>query len=198
NQGRLEAVGDEVLSPYWVKADQTQRVGVRMLGAWHTARAGPGAPANNSYLFWFERWDGGAAPPSHDILQATGLDDQRLLPRLLAPDGGAVETPDGRGAPAVASFDPGTQAFGVLIEREYSDEALQQQEPLCPHSFPCCPAGVTCGHRVRFWPYKDVNGAVVPNSYIVSVDWHVMDFSTSNYDYNDEIYLFQNMTPAPK
>jgi hypothetical protein len=193
NQGRLEAVGDEVLSPYWVKADQTQRVGVRMLGAWHTARARAGAPANNSYLFWFER-DGGTPanpPPSHDILQATGLDDQRLLPRLLAPDGGAL-------GPAVASFDPGTQAFGVRIEMEYSDEALQQQEPPCPHPFPCCPVGVTCGHRVRFWPYKDINGALVPSSYIVSVDWHVPDFSTSNYDYNDEIYLFQNMTPAPR
>jgi hypothetical protein len=202
NQGRLEAVGDEVLSPYWVKADQTQRVGVRMLGAWHTARDHMGAPANNSYLFWFKQ--GGGPQSSQFIFAATGLDDQRLLPRLLAPDGGAVETPDGRGAPAVGGFDPGTQAFGVRIENEYSDEALQEQEPPCPAPdggplpFPCCPAGVTCGHRVRFWPYKDVNGALVPNSYIVSVDWHVPGFTSSNYDYNDEIYLFQNMTPAPK
>jgi hypothetical protein len=200
NQGRLEAVGDEVLSPYWVKADQTQPVNVRMLGAWHTARDRMGAPANNSYLFWFKK--GGGTQSSQFIFAATGLDDQRLLPRLLAADGGAVETPDGRGAPAIGSFDPGTQAFGVRIENEYSDESLQEQEPPCPpqppNPFPCCPAGVTCGHRVRFWPYKDVNGALVPNSYIVSVDWHVPGFTSSNYDYNDETYLFQNMTPAPK
>jgi len=62
-------------------------------------------------------------------------------------------------------------------------------------------AGRVCGHRVRFWPVKDASGAVVPNTWLVSIDMHqsaapgVPFFS--NYDYNDETYVVQNMMPAP-
>ena len=35
------------------------------------------------------------------------------------------------------------------------------------------------------------------NTYVMSIDWHVPDFSTSNYDFNDETYYLQNIKPAP-
>ena len=102
---------------------------------------------------------------------------------------------------ATSTFDPGTKVFGWQVEHEYSDEKFQQQEPACPTDggtrFPCCPAGVTCGHRVRFWPVKLADGTVVANTYLMSIDWHVDDFSTSNYDFNDETYFLQNIKPAP-
>ena len=63
-------------------------------------------------------------------------------------------------------------------------------------------AGRVCGHRVRFWPVKDASGAVVPNTWLVSIDMHLAASPGvaffSNYDYNDETYLVQNMMPAPQ
>jgi len=56
---------------------------------------------------------------------------------------------------------------------------------------------------MRFWPLKDAGGSVVANTWIVTVDMHrsatpgrPQDFF-SNYDYNDETYVVQNMMPAP-
>jgi len=30
----------------------------------------------------------------------------------------------------------------------------------------------------------------------MTIDWHVPDFSTSNYDYQDEVYLLDNVRPV--
>jgi len=79
--------------------------------------------------------------------------------------------------------------MGIRIENEFSDDSLQQQEPWCTPT-------QKCGHRMRFWPVKNSHGTPVPNSYVVTIDWHVPDFSTSNYDYQDEIYLLDNIRPV--
>ncbi len=193
NEGQLEAVGDEVLSPYWVKADLSQPVSVRLMSAWHSGYYNCKTPPDVSYgsfIWWFEK---GLKSPDNDhyLMGASKEDVQRVLPR-------DYEDPS---RPATSTFDPGTKVFGWRVEQEYSDEKLQQQEPACPTDggtlFPCCPAGVTCGHRVRFWPIKLADGTVVPNTYVMSIDWHVPDFSTSNYDFNDETYFLQNIKPAP-
>ena len=69
---------------------------------------------------------------------------------------------------------------------------------------PQCQAGQVCGHRMRFFPVKVPGGSVIANTWIVTVDMHrsatqgrPQDFF-SNYDYNDETYLVQNMMPAPQ
>ncbi len=104
--------------------------------------------------------------------------------------------------PATSTFDPGTQVFGWQVEHEFSDETLQQQEPACPTDggtrFPCCPAGQTCGHRMRFWPVKVADGAPVSNTYFMSIDWHVVRRQhLANYDFNDETYLpAEHQTPV--
>ena len=56
---------------------------------------------------------------------------------------------------------------------------------------------------MRFYPLKDASGSVLANTWIVTVDMHrpatagrPQDFF-SNYDYNDETYVVQNMKPAP-
>ncbi|HEY1904435.1 MAG TPA: hypothetical protein VGG91_00250, partial [Myxococcaceae bacterium] len=123
-------------------------------------------------------------------------DIQRVVPRVFSDPKNPPPDPN---APAAGSFDPGTQQFGFHIELEFSDESL-----LGPLDIePGCQPVAACGHRMRFWPLKDGSGAVVANTWIVSVDMHrpatagrPQDFF-SNYDYNDETYLLQNMMPAP-
>jgi len=192
NQGRMETVGDEIFSPYWVKADPTQPVSVRLMSAWHSGYDNCKTPPDVSYgsfIWWYEK---GLKSPDNDhyLMGAAKEDVQRVLPR-------DYENPS-RAATSV--FDPGSKVFGWRVEHEYSDETLQQQEPTCPAPpatlFPCCPSGQLCGHRVRFWPIKVADGTVVPNTYVMSIDWHVSDFSTSNYDFNDETYYLQNIKPA--
>jgi hypothetical protein len=44
---------------------------------------------------------------------------------------------------------------------------------------------------MRFWTVKDRTGAVVPNTYLMG-----MDYTGINYDYNDNVYLISNVQPA--
>lgn len=185
--GEIVAVGDEVLSDYWVKADSTQPVTVQLMSAWHSGWdcGNPSAVSYGSFAYWFPK---GRTSSSDDryILGGAKEDIQRLLPRRY-------EDPSQQ---ATGSFDPGTQQFGFHIELEFSDPTLAEQEPWC------ISAGRLCGHRMRFWPMKDETGATVANAWIVSVDMHqsaspgVPFFA--NYDYNDETYLVRNIMPAPR
>ena len=183
------AVGDEVLSAYWVKADPSQKVTMRLMSAWHSGWdcAQPSAQSGGSWAFWYPKGGWTSKADDHYIVGGAKEDIQRVLPRRY-------ENP---AEPAESSFEPGTTPFGFHIEQEFSDEALVGPldiEPGC--------TGV-CGHRMRFWPVKDASGAVVPNTWIVSLDMHraatagrPQDFF-ANYDYNDETYLVRNMMPAP-
>ena len=187
--GERVAVGDEVLSSYWVKADPSQPVTMQLLGAWHSGWdcGDPRAVSYGSFAYWFPK---GRTSKSDDnyILGGARGDIQRLLPRRyedLSQQATAIFIPD-----------PGAQQFGFHIEQEFSDETMAEQEPWC------VTAGRLCGHRMRFWPVKDASGGVVPNTWLISVDMHqaaspgVPFFA--NYDYNDESYLVRNMMPAPQ
>jgi len=172
------ALGDEVLSPYWAKADATRPVAVQEIGSWHS---GYDCPNQVSYGSSFGWWAKGMPPMSSTQWTLSGAleDVQRVLPR----------THDHSG-PSYTTFDPGGTVMGFRIENELSDDSLQEQEPWCTPTD-------KCGHRMRFWPVKNSHGTPVPNSYVVTIDWHVSDFSTSNYDYQDEVYLLDNIRPAP-
>ena len=184
--GEIAAVGDEVLSSYWVKADASQPVGMQLVSAWHSGWdcSNPNDKSYGSSAFWFPK---GRTSPNDDrfILAGTEEDIQRLLPRRQKD----------LTQQATGSFDPGTQQFGFHIELEFSDPSMAEQEPWC------VTAGRLCGHRMRFWPVKDATGAVVPNTWLISLDMHqaaspgVAFFA--NYDYNDETYLVRNIMPAP-
>jgi len=183
--GEVLTVGDEVLSAYWVKADPSQPVSMRLMSVFHSGWdcGNPKAVSYGSAAYWFPK---GRTSQNDDrfILDGAKPDIQRFLPRNMS-----------ESQPAAGTFDPGTQQFGFHIELEFSDWTMAEQEPWCVS------AGRVCGHRVRFWPVKDASGAVVPNTWLVSIDMHqsaapgVPFFS--NYDYNDETYVVQNMMPAP-
>jgi hypothetical protein len=163
--GFVTAVGDEVLSPYWQRPDTTKPVGVRQVAAFHTQ-------GNTATLYWFAKNSPNTATT---LFSSAGTDAQTLLPHLA----------NGGSSPAAGSFNP-TGAFGLRVDAENSDPTLNNATP--DRSQGCIGP---CGHHVRFWPVKDRSGAIVPNTYVMS-----MDYSGVNYDYNDNVYLLTNVAPA--
>ncbi|MDB5297094.1 MAG: Fibronectin type 3 protein, partial [Phycisphaerales bacterium] len=83
------------------------------------------------------------------------------------------------GGVAAGAFAPGTASFGLRVQNEYSEDARNVK------------AGVAGQHRMRFWPARDGTGALIPNTYLMG-----MDYSGINYDYQDNVYLITNVKAA--
>jgi hypothetical protein len=172
NAGRVEAIGDEVLSPYWKRADTTKPVAVRQLAAFHTQ-------GNTATAYWHAK----GSNTTSQIVRHAGVDGQSLLPRK---DGQLSQ-------PAAGPFTPSATTFGFKIDSEWSDPDKNNKNP--DRQAGCndnVSAGGTdkCGHHVRFWPAKDRAGKPIPNTYLM-----VMDYAGINYDYNDNGYLISNIRP---
>ncbi|MBD2448253.1 Ig-like domain-containing protein [Nostoc sp. FACHB-152] len=163
-QGLLEAVGDEVLSPYWQRADISQPVKVRQLAAYHNQ--GPTAT-----LYWHNK----GSNTLTSIFTHTRADGQTLLPRRA----GALAFP------AEGTFVPDTTIFGFNLDGEWSDPTKNNQA--VDRRNGCL--GL-CGHHVRVWPVKDRQGLIIPNTWLMT-----MDYAGINYDYNDNVYLVSNIKP---
>ena len=166
--GLVNAVGDEVLSPYWERADTTKPVSIQQLDAYHTQ-------GNTATIFRFKQ---GTPGTTNAIFTHAGIDGQTVLPHL---NGSTTVLANG-------SFTPSASApvFGFKVDTESSDDTLNDQT--ADHNNGCVGA---CGHHVRFWPLKDRNGVLVPDTWLLA-----MDYSGINYDYNDNVYLISNMKPA--
>jgi hypothetical protein len=163
--GFVTAVGDEVLAPYWQRSDTGKPVTVRQLASFHTQNS-------TATFYWFNK---GAPSALNNLFSAAATDAQTLLPHLF----------NGGTNPAAGSFSP-AGAFGLRVDGEISDPTLNNSTP---DRNAGCPG--PCGHHVRFWKLKDRTGAVVPNTYLMS-----MDYAGINYDYNDNVYLISNLQPA--
>ena len=164
NKGRIETIGDEILSPYWNVADGSKNVTVRQLAAYHTQ-------GNTASFYWYPQ----GTSSTTRVLTHAGVDGQSFLPRLNG----------NLNKPAYAEFKPGS-TFGFKIDPEWSDPAKNDKS-----KDDCSSGPNTCGHHLRVWPAKDRAGVVIPNSYLV-----VMDYAGINYDFNDNVYLVTNITPA--
>ena len=161
--GLVTAVGDEVLSPYWRRADPTVPVQVRQLNAFHTQ-------GNNATLRWYPK----GTTTLTALFTMEGQEAQSLLPHK-------------NNQPtqfAAGSFAP-TGAFGFKLDNEWSDDTKNNQTVDQSNG---CPG--PCGHHVRFWPLVDGSGNIVPNTWLMS-----MDYAGVNYDYNDNTFLISNMRP---
>jgi hypothetical protein len=165
--GLVAAVGDEVLSPYWRRADATKPASVTQLDAFHSQGA-------SATIYWYAK----NTTARTSILTVAGTDAQTVLPRLWNSSTGV----------ATATFTPNSTSFGFNVDgTEWSDPTLNNQSADQSNG---CPG--PCGHHVRFWPVKDASGAVVPNTWLMA-----MDYAGINYDYNDNLYLISNVTPDP-
>ena len=171
--GRIQAVGDEVISPYWQRADATKSVTARQLAAYHSQ-------GNTATLSWTNK----GSTSSTAVLTHKGTDGQTVLPRKS--DSQAI---------AQASFAPSATVFGFRIDAEYSDPTLNNRQVDYNNNCPLPAPGEleTCGHHVRFWPVRDQSGTVIPDTYLMT-----MDYAGVNYDYNDNVYLLENIKPEPQ
>lgn len=165
-QGLVQAIGDEVLSPYWQRADASQPVTVRQLASYQTQ-------GDTSTLYWHSK----SSQKTNELFTRVDTDAQTLLP-----DKEGSTTPTAR-----ATFNPNT-TFGFKVDREWSDPALNNQAADLRNGSPG-----PSGHHVRFWAARDRDGELIPNTWLMA-----MDYSGINYDYNDNVYLIKNVKPEPR
>ncbi len=159
NKGVIEAIGEEVLTPFWTRADSTQPVYVRQLAAFHSC-----CPNVATFKIQPNISNGN----TNNVLTHNGDDGQSYLPRKGSGIGQSTVTPS-------------NQYFGFKIDPESSDWDLNTQ-----------PTATDEGHHFRAWPARDVNGELIPNAYLM-----VMDYAGINYDFNDNVYYVTNVAPAP-
>ena len=187
NKGRVEAVGDEVLSPYWRRADASKPVTVRQLAAYHVQ----GRVTN---FYWYEK-EGYSKPPNSDVNRLFVHDEEEGQTVLPSRIGNST-------TPVVGTFAP-NGVFGFKIDNEWSDWTLNATGEVpdgnggtttidgdCVNQR-AEDSSIVCGHHVRFWTVKDRTGAVVPNTYLLG-----MDYAGINYDFNDNLYLISNIEPS--
>jgi hypothetical protein len=181
--GHPVAVGDEVLSAYWQNVDPNTAVDVRLLSAFHRQdnfdEAGNPTSAATT-VSWF--YKGKSTSPSKLFTQDIN-EGQSLLPHNT----------NSTTKPAENTFRPnGTTAFGFDLDNHFSDDTLNALDfdPKDPNMTPI--AGT--GHSLRFFPLKDSNGNLVPNTYLVAMDYTSNIFA--NYDYNDNLLLVTNIRPV--
>ena len=143
--GALRAHGDEVISPFWRRADAGQPVRVIQLAAYHQQ-------GQRASIGWYAK---GASSGLNGIMTHNGSYGQTVLPHL-----------EGGSGIAAASFTPSADAFGFGIDGvEFSDPNRNGVSGVCRQT------GWLCGHDVRFWSVKDRNGNVIPNTYFMIMDY---------------------------
>lgn len=156
NAGRVEAVGDEVLSAYWRPADPTLPVSIRQLAAYHTQNHG-------AVLYWFPR----GATTATALISLNPSYAQSVLPLLAGSSS----------LPAFGSFiAPGS--FGLRVDGESSDNKKNDTRPDVANG---CTA--PCGHHMRFWPIKDRAGNVVPGAYLMGMDYSGINYDYNDNVY---------------
>ena len=122
---------------------------------------------NTATLYWYPQGKSG----THNKLFNTVNDDGQTL----FPDATGTTTP------ASASFST-TGNFGFDVDGIFSDDALNANTP-------------GAGHHFRFYPIIDSSGNVVPNTYIMTMDYTA---TPENFDFQDNVYIVSNIRPVTK
>lgn len=122
---------------------------------------------NVVHTYWYSQ----ATQASNLLLTSQGNQGQTLLPTMA------------NGNPQATSFNPGG-AFGIRVDNEYSTDSINVAKN----------NGKSGGHHVRFYPLIDANGNAVANTYIVAMDYAVIQ--TENYDFQDNVYIVSNIMPS--
>ena len=190
--GRLIALGDEVLSPYWKQAVSALPVQVQQIQAMHTYNP----PNNYATIYWYNKPAGTVTNldslnvPVSKLFANNPYDSQSILPRLYGQTSGVSAGSFLPAAGAVFGFNiddqvPVNGTTNPQKTGEWSDEALNYHQGDIANG-----ATEPCGHHMRFWPLKDASGTVVPDTYIMSID-----YAAVNYDFQDVVYVISNIKP---
>ena len=162
--------GEEVASSYWQAADPSQPVSVRQLAAYHNQQALNNGQSPTPAVYWFAQGSG----TNNMVFKHLANNSQAILPSLF----------NANGTPAAGSFSPGG-TFGWNLDGESS---VDSQNTIDINTFG------KSGHADRFYPARDGQGNLIPNTWIVAMDYQNGTFD--NFDYQDNVYLVSNMHPA--
>ena len=125
---------------------------------------------NPVFLSWYPKGGG-----TRSLYAADGSTGQSFLPFKLGQ----------KGTPANGAFSPGSGAFGFKIDNEWSDDKLNTTRP------------TGGGHHVRFYPVRDHLGNILDNIYFMVMDYSIVgQGSKQNYDFQDNVYIVNNVKPA--
>lgn len=163
--------GEEVLSPYWQAADSSQPISVTQIAAYHNEIDQNNGQSPAATIGWFAQ----GSTTTTKVLQHAANNSQSLLPNLF----------NTSNTPAVASFSPGSTVFGWNIDGESS---VDSQNTVDINTFG------RSGHTDRFYPARDSQGNLIPNTWIVGMDYQ--NGSYDNFDYQDNLYLITNVHPS--
>jgi hypothetical protein len=93
---------------------------------------------------------------------------------------------DSSWARGTATFTAG-QSVGLKIDNEFTDPKLNDSS--VDRTAGC--TATQCGHHVRAFKARTADGTLIPNAYLLAED-----FGGINYDYNDNVFLLENVKPA--
>jgi regulation of enolase protein 1 (concanavalin A-like superfamily) len=175
NNGRTPIYyGEEVASGYWNVADPTLPVTVTQLVSYHSQFDLTVNPPNptTATIGWYPEGNGNSV---NNIFRTVTGEGQSVLPYA---NGGSTSVP------ASGSFTP-SGTFGWYLDGERSDDSLNTTDI---NSFG------RSGHAVRFYPVRDAAGNLVPNTWLVVMDYQNTQFD--NFDYQDNMYVVSNMRPV--
>ena len=147
---------DEIISPFFVRANTSLPVKVIQMAAYH------GCCASTESFKWYSK----GSTTLNTIFTHNALDGQSLLPRKR---GSTTELAQG-------TFSP-SSSFGIKLGTSYSDRTRNSQGKI----------------GIRIWKVYDRNGNLVPNAYIMGMDY--LGTEAVNYDYNDNLYYLSNVKP---
>jgi hypothetical protein len=175
NNGRTPILyGEEVASGYWNAADPTLPVSVLQLVSYHSQFDLTVNPPNptTATIGWFPQGDPAGV---NTIFRTVTGESQSVLP---------YSSTGSSAVPAGGSFRP-SGAFGWNLDGERSDDSLNTTDiNMFSRS----------GHAVRIYPVRDAGGNLVPNTWLLAMDYQNTQFD--NFDYQDNIYLVSNVRPA--
>ncbi|RAU82424.1 malectin domain-containing carbohydrate-binding protein [Pontibacter arcticus] len=112
------------------------------------------------------QWHAKGSTTNTTIFSHNPLDGQSLLPRK---SGSSTVVAEG-------SFSP-SGAFGLKMQKSYTDRTKNYDGRIA----------------VRIWKAKDASGRVIPNAYLMGMDY--LGTTYTNYDYQDNIYFVSNIKP---
>jgi len=154
--GSVVAQGDEILSPYWRRADTTKTVRVTQISGYHT-------------------WNNGA---TFKIVNTSATTESSFAMNNDSAQSLLPWAPGSRSVIAGGSFTPSTTTFGFKVDGESSDDTKNDHTK--DISKGCTEP---CGHHVLFFPVKDRSGAVVPNAYFVGMDYSGINYDYNDNTY---------------
>lgn len=175
-------LGDEVYSPYWLRADTNQPVYLWPLAVTSGRGSTPHGQVKyqlkgggSRLLYGFAGRDNDDNLPGSNYL--SGGENQKLLPKILVNVNGTLTnvTPTADNV----DFIP-TKSFALSNGGASTDDTQNGPGQL---------------HNWRMYPVQDAQGALIPNTWYATHDIGNREGGFKNYDYNDHVYLLVNAKP---